>query len=132
MAKKNWLKLNRSILSSDVFSNASILKVWIWCLCKASHKKHKTLVGLQEVELLPGQFIFGRHAASKELDIPESSVNRYMKKLEKWGNLNIKANNKFSLITIENWGKYQVDDYKVGQQNGQQMDNKWTTNGHKQ
>ena len=125
---KNWLKLNRSILTSTVFENPRLLKVWIWCLCKASHKDHDQLVGMQMVHLKPGQFIYGRKAASEELKIPESTTNNYIHQLQRMGNLNIKSNNKYSVITIKNWRFYQGMDSKSKQQNGQQMNNKRTTN----
>ena len=125
---KNWLKLNRSILTSSVFDNPRLLKVWIWCLCKASHKEHDQLVGMQVVHLKPGQFIYGRKAASEELKIPASTTNMYMKQLQKMRNLDIKANNKFSVVTVRNWRFYQGMDYKSKQQNRQQIDNKLTTN----
>ena len=125
---KNWLKLNRSILTSSVFENPRLLKVWIWCLCKASHKEHDQLVGMQVVHLKPGQFIYGKKAASEELKMPESTTHRYISKLKSLGNLNIKTNNKFSVITVRNWRFYQGLDSKVRQQNEQQMNNKWTTN----
>lgn len=125
---KNWLKLNRSILTSSVFDNPRLLKVWIWCLCKASHKEHDQLVGMQVVHLKPGQFIYGRKAASEELKIPASTTNMYMKQLQKMRNLDIKANNKFSVVTVRNWRFYQGMDSKSKQQNRQQIDNKLTTN----
>ena len=125
---RNWLKLNRSILTSTVFENPRLLKVWIWCLCKASHKDHDQLVGMQMVHLKPGQFIYGRKAASEELKIPESTTNNYIHQLQRMGNLNIKSNNKYSVITIKNWRFYQGMDSKSKQQNGQQMNNKQTTN----
>ena len=129
---KNWLKLNRSILSSSVFDNPKLLKVWIWCLCKASHKEHDQVVGKQVQHLEAGQFIYGRKKASEELKIPESTLHDYMKLLQKMKNINIKSNNKYSVVTIENWWFYQGDQRQNRQQNRQQMDNKWTTNGHKQ
>ena len=128
----NWLKLNRSILTSSVFDNPKLLKVWIWCLCKASHKEHNQIVGKQVQHLEAGQFIYGRHKASAELKIPESTLNDYMKLLQKMKNINIKSNNKYSVVTIENWTLYQGDHRRNRQQIRQQMDNKWTTNGHKQ
>ena len=123
---KNWLKLNRSILSSSVFDNPRLLKVWIWCLCKASHKDRDQLVGMQVVHLEAGQFVYGRTAASEELKIPESTVSRYMNKLKALGNVSIKTNNKFSVVTVENWRFYQGTGTKSERQNGQQMNNKWT------
>jgi hypothetical protein len=128
MKNRNWLKLNRSILTSDVFDNPKLLKVWIWCLCKASHKERDQLVGRQSEHLKEGQFIFGRKVASAELDMPESTVYRYITQLKQMGNINIKTNNKYSVVTVKNWRFYQCEDKKRGQQNGQQMNNKWTTN----
>ena len=124
----NWLKLNRSILTSSVFDNPKLLKVWIWCLCKASHKPHDQVVGQQVQHLEAGQFIFGRHTASEELKIPESTVNDYMKLLQKMQNINIKSNNKYSVVTVENWALYQGDHHGFQQQIRQQTDNKPTTN----
>jgi len=86
------------------------------------------MIGLQEVELKKGQFIFGRKVAANELKMSESKIYRLIKKLEKMQNLNIKANNKFSVITIENWEDYQSDNNNNEQQSEQQMNNKRTTN----
>ncbi len=128
MKKNNWLKLNRSILNSSVFDNPKLLKVWIWCLCKASHKERDQVVGSQVQHLLEGQFIFGRKVASTELKMPESTVYRYILQLKSLGNVSIKANNKYSVITIENWRFYQQNGRKNEQHFEQQMNNKWTTN----
>ena len=123
-----WLKLYRSILDSDVFQNANLLKVWVWCLCKASHKDRDALVGLKLVPIKSGQFVFGRKVAAEELHMSESSVYRYMTTLQKMGNLSICANNKYSIVTIEKWGDYQCGKLQSEQQDGQQMNNKRTTN----
>lgn len=86
------------------------------------------MVGMQMVHLKPGQFIYGRKAASEELKIPASTTNMYMQQLQRMRNLDIKANNKFSVVTIRNWRFYQGTDNKNRQQNQQQIDNKLTTN----
>jgi len=86
------------------------------------------LVGRQEVTLEPGQFIFGRKAASDELDIHESAIYRIVKFLDKAGNIHTKANNKFSIISINNWHTYQQDETEIEQP----ANNKRTTSEHKQ
>ena len=111
-----------------MFNNPDLLKVWIWCLLKATHDDYTQMVGLQEVNLVKGQFVFGRKVASDELQMSESKTYRLIKKLELMQNLNIKTNNKFSIITIENWELYQFDENKNEQQFEQQMNNKRTTN----
>jgi hypothetical protein len=123
-----WIKLYRKLKDSLVFDNPELLKVWIWCLLKATHDDYTQMIGLQEVELKKGQFIFGRKVAANELKMSESKTYRLIKKLENMQNLNIKANNKFSVITIENWENYQSDNNNNEQQSEQQMNNKRTTN----
>ncbi|WP_171011444.1 hypothetical protein [Haloimpatiens lingqiaonensis] len=67
------------------------------------------MVGRQSVPLEPGQFVTGRLKAGIELNMPPSTAWDYLKLLERSGTMNIKSNNKFSIVTIENWGKYQND-----------------------
>ena len=126
-SNNGWIKLHRKIIDSAVFENPKILKLWIWCLCKASHKGYESMVGNQIVVLQEGQFIFGRKKASSELNIKESMVYKYIKLLEKLEMINIKSNNKFSIITIEKWAFYQFDNDEEQQQKEQQRNNKGTT-----
>ena len=96
---------------SIVFDNPKVLKLWIWCLCKASHAEHDAIMGKQVIHLHPGQFVFGRLKASEILKMNDRTVYDYMKMLENLGMIRIDSNNKFSLITIEKWENYQGDVY---------------------
>lgn len=129
MASQGYIKLHRKILDSKIFSNPKLLKVWVWCLCKASHKAHDQMVGRQIQHLEPGQFIYGRKTASKELKIPESTLNDYMRVLKSDNAIDIKTNNKYSVISIVNWRLYQIDEQKTNTNSDTKDNNKWTTNG---
>ena len=118
----------RRALDKGWLSNHRLWAVWSYCLMKASHKKRQTIVGLQTVDLEPGQFVFGRTKASKDLKIKSSTIYRLIWSLKKSGNIEIESNNKFSIITIVNWGAYQEDKIEIGQQ----VNNKRTTSEHKQ
>lgn len=108
MADNNgWIKFHRSTLESLVFDNPKLLKVWIWCLCKAFFEEKEQIVGKQIVHLEKGQFIFGRLSASSELKLNDRTVYDYMKILEKLEMIAIKSNNKFSIVTINNYDSYQ-------------------------
>jgi hypothetical protein len=103
---------------------------------KATHSQIwipvKTGVGSTEVELMPGQFIFGRFEGAKELKMKPSSVRNRMEKLKNIGNLDIQPDTHFSIISINNWGTYQHMDNGTGQATGQPEDNHRTTTGQPQ
>lgn len=113
---RGYIKLWRKIIDSRIFRNEGLLKVWIWCLTKAAHENHwttlRTGTGSMEVKVLPGQFIFGRDSAAKELHMPPSTVWKRINKLKKVENLNIESNRQYSLISVMNWPTYQGENNK--------------------
>ena len=125
---EGWYKVHRSIIESPIFENANLLKVWIWVLSKTYHKDVKQLVGLQEITVKKGQFVFGRKKAAAELSINEQTVYRYIKALEKMGMIEQQTNSKFTIITVVKWGIYQEEKNKNEQQTEQPMYNNCTTN----
>ena len=125
---EGWIKLHRCLKDKAIFDNEKLLKVFIWCLLKATHKPHGQLVGRQKVLLQPGQFITGRNKAAMELNMAPSTAWEYLKLLETNNTINIKSNNKFSIVTIVNWMLYQMDDEISDNKSNNKPDNKSTTN----
>jgi len=93
---------------------------------KASYQQKEYLFNNQIHTLEPGQFIVGRKTIKRETGISETTIERILSCFESEHQIGQQKNNKFRIITILNWDKYQVD----GQQNGHETDNKRTTNGH--
>ena len=113
-----WIKLHRKLLDSEIFASQIGLKIWIWCLLKASHKGRfipiKIGKGERTVTVVKGSFIFGRHSAEKELNINGSTVYKWIHKLQDMDMVNIESSNHYSIITICNYESYQdVDDDEV-------------------
>lgn len=110
------IRLYRRILDSQVFAHQTALKIWVWCLCKASFKERfislKVGRGNTTVKITPGQFIFGRFTAEDELGIDGSTIYKWMQKFasDDFDMISIESNNQYSIITINNWDSYQVDD----------------------
>jgi hypothetical protein len=127
-----YVKLWRKMLKHGMMQNPELLRFWIWCLLKASHQDHETLVGYKGVKLGPGQFIYGRNAAAKELRSTPRKMRTCVDALQTLGNLTIKTTNKFSTITITNWERYQSREDASDQQNDQQATSKRPTSDHKQ
>jgi hypothetical protein len=113
-----FILLSRGILDSDVFASQKLLKIWIWCLCKANFKD-KTVplkIGKGEtiVNVKRGSFIFGRHKAEEELFIDGSTIYKSMQKLKEMDMINIDSNNQYSIVTICKYNDYQdAKEYQV-------------------
>ena len=113
---QGYIKVYRKTIGSQVFQNEGLFKVWMWCLLKANHKGQwvsiKTGRGTTEVWVEPGQFIFGRKTAAKELKMKPSTVWKRIIKLKNMRNLNIESNTHYSVITVINWEFYQGNEKK--------------------
>ena len=129
-----WLKLHRSIIDSAVFKDLEVLKIWIWLLCNASFDTHDTLFWGKVITIHPGQIVTGRKKIAQSTDLNESKVYRALMLLKSLGNIEIKSNNKFSVITIVKWAKYQGDLEIVNSKTTakQQQDNNTATTGQQQ
>ncbi|MFA5728902.1 MAG: hypothetical protein WC957_05700 [Candidatus Neomarinimicrobiota bacterium] len=96
------------------------------------------------VNLQPGQFIFGRNSASKELSLPASTIRNKIAQLEKMGNLSILLDSHFSIVFISRWKEYQPDNWtgkgqakdrqtqNLGQATGQAIPDEKTENQDRQ
>ncbi len=84
------------------------------------------------IDLLPGQFIFGRKSAAEELEVGEQTIRTCLGKLSELQNLTIKPTNKFSIVTICNWDVYQNENESNNQISNQQVTNNQPTTNHKQ
>ncbi len=127
-----WIRLRRDLLESHLFQNEKLWKVFTWSLLKATWKPREVTIGRQKVTLEPGQFIFGRYAAAQELGIAPSSTWDYINLLKKQRILDVKSNNKFSIVTVENWEMWQGDAEFSDNKPDTKSDNTSTTLRHKQ
>ena len=108
-----WIKIYRQLENSPIWENPRLVYFWIWCLMQAYVDNCETVINGNTVKIKPGQFIFGRRSAAQKTGLGEATVYRYLKLLEKLKMVNSKANNKYTLVTIVNWRKYQGDIKKV-------------------
>lgn len=116
MENNGWIKLHRKLLNSRVFQNEGLLKVWVWCLLKATHEEQwvsiKTGKGKTEIWVPVGSFIFGRLYAGKELKMKPSTAWDRILKLQRLEIIVVKSDTLCSLISITNWIGYQGEQIK--------------------
>jgi biotin operon repressor len=128
---EGWIKLHRSIIDSAVFSDSDVLKVWLWLLCSVAYDDHDVVYLGKVIQLKQGQIITGRKKLSQQIGMSEGKIYRAINILKNLGNITVKSNNRYSIITVENWAKYQndfpkftIDITPIKQQNEQQNNGK--------
>lgn len=100
---EGWLKLHRGLLDWEWYTNSITKDVFIHCLLKANYETKKWQGRL----IPPGSFITSYRHIADELNISVQNVRTAISNLELTHELTHKSTHKHTLITIENWAKYQ-------------------------
>lgn len=105
--ERGHVKLWRKSIDSGLIQSPNLWAFWSWCLLKATWKNRSVVMNMQTINLLPGQLVFGRKAASKELNMSEQTIRTCLEKLKKLKNITIQSTSHYSIISVVNWDNYQ-------------------------
>lgn len=120
----DWVKLHRQTLDSQVFSDPALWHLFCWCLLKTNWKTG----WFQGVEVPAGSFATGREAAGQSLGMSGSAWYRNIKKLEAMGVIGVKANNRFTVISVLKWSFFQNTEQQV---NNERTTDEQPSNNHR-
>jgi hypothetical protein len=99
--------MQRGIVDHWVFSEADALKLWVYLLMSANYEDKSRMFNGRLTQVKRGQLIYGRHAVSQRLGISEAKLRRYIKQFIKDEMISQQTTNKYSIITITCYEKYQ-------------------------
>ena len=125
MTEQGYIKLHRSILGWEWYSDVNTQAVFIHLLLNANWEDSR-----YRGHLVPkGSLVIGRKKIAKELKISEQSVRTSLEHLKSTNEITIKSTNKFSIVTIVNWEKYQgYDEESTNKLTNKSTNNQPTTN----
>jgi hypothetical protein len=115
---QGWIKIHRQLQDKGYINKPAYVSLWVNLLLLANHKEKELLWNGSLIIIKRGQLITGRKELSKLTGIPETTIERILKVFKNGHQIEQQTYNKYRLITILNWDKYQV------------VDNKRTSNGH--
>lgn len=118
-----WIKIYRDLDKKGFYRDSHFVHLWIHVLLKANHREAEFMWNGKLKKLKRGQFLTGRKALQEETGINEHKIERILKLFESEQQIEQQKTNRFRLITVKNYEKYQDRE----QQNAQQMSNKCTT-----
>ena len=125
--EKSFIKLYRSLLDWEWYSDNNTKALFIHCLLKANFKD-KVWRG---VEIKRGSFLTSLDSLSTETGLSVQKIRTSLKRLKSTNELTSESNNQYRIITLNNYDKFNT--LPTSQQATQQTANKQltTTNNDK-
>lgn len=122
---QGFIKLHRQITEWEWYSDINVTRVFIHCLLKVNHTDNKW----QGKIIKKGSFITSYEKLSIETGLSVQRVRTALNKLKLTNELTCKSTSQYSIITINNWDKFQLDNTQDNNQitNEQQTINKQLT-----
>jgi len=106
MVDKGYIRLWRKMKDTSFYRDSVAFHLACHLVMTANWKTRKTIFNGEETEVKRGYLITGRKQLSIDLGIKEPTVYKKLLLLENLGFCNINPNNKFSVIHIVNYNKY--------------------------
>lgn len=116
-----FIKLHRSMLDWEWYGDPCTTLVFIHLLLSANFRERQ----YRGETIKVGECVFGVKALAEHTGLSVQQVRTALKHLQTTGEITVRATNKYSVATLENWGFYQslCDDPT----NEQQTNNKQAT-----
>ncbi len=116
-----FIVIHRKMLKWEWYQDTNTVRLFFHCLLKANWENKQW----QGIEIKRGSFVTGRKILAAETGLSEQQVRTSLNKLISTNEITKRTTNKYTVITINNYGKYQ--DYNP-QCNQQSTNNQPTNN----
>ena len=114
-----FIKLHRKLIEWEWFADSKTFHVFMFLLLNANHTTRKW----RGITVKRGQTLTGRIKISEATGISQQSVRTALSNLAKTNEIIIQSTNRFSIITICNYNKYQDTKEPTNQPTNQQSTN---------
>ena len=103
MENTGWIKLHRSFLKWEWYNNVNTKMLFIHLLLKVNYEDKEW----HKINIPKGSCITSINHLAQELDLTPRKIRTALENLKTTNNVTIKTTKKYTLVTIENWEKYQ-------------------------
>lgn len=106
MAGGGWVKFHRQIEKWEWYQDGNTFRLFFHLVMKANHEEKKW----QGITIERGQRVTSYSNLAFELKITERQARTALEHLKMTGEVSVKTTNKYTVITINNYAKYQAFD----------------------
>lgn len=118
-----WIKIYRGMLDWEWFSISEMVHLFVYLLLKANIEDKNW----RGIEVKRGQLITSVATIHKEIHLSERTIRTCLTRLISTNEITSKTTNKYTLITICNYGSYQEKREMSDKQNDEQNDKQTTS-----
>ena len=118
-----YIKLFRSLLAWEWYKDTNTTRVFLHILLKANYKPSQ----YKGYTIAAGECVFGYNAWAKELGLSVRQVRTAIEHLKSTNEITMTSTNKFSVVTVVNWERWQVYDGDTDKQIDNQDDSQATS-----
>lgn len=122
----NFIKLDRALLGWRYSHDPNYVALWVHLLLKANYKPSK----FENVSLESGEFVTSIGNLARETGLSVQKVRTILKHLN-GEELTYRSTNRFTVIKIVKWAKYQYTDEPSNKQINKRLTNKQQTNNNR-
>lgn len=126
MSNTGFIVLHRSFLEWEWYSNINTSRLFLHLLLLANHQD----VEWQGMIIRRGELVTSVSKLSKETGLTDKQIRVALEHLKRTGEVATKGANKYTLINIVNWRKFQDFSSEKGEQKGEQKGNQRATNNN--
>ena len=105
--ERGYIKLWRRTLDSGLLQHPTAWQLFGYLLLMANSKPHKRIIAGVMTESKPGEVVTGRERLAEELGLSVQQIRTALNLLKKMEIITIRSTNKYSVITLINWDRYQ-------------------------
>ena len=104
----SYVKLNRALRDNPIAGDPHYLAVWTWLLMLAAFRPHGVILNSIPVNLKAGDLATSVRILASKSGVKKDKVAAILVCLEGEGMIRRKTSNKYTVITLVNWAKFQV------------------------
>lgn len=129
---QGWIKLHRQFIKWEWYQKSEMVHLFLHLLVSANHEEKSWQGNIVK----RGQLITGLKVLQQDTGISAQTLRTCLERLKSTGEITTKSTNKFRLITLLNYDKYQNDERKLTSKstvkltNNQQTTNKQLTSNN--
>ena len=118
-----WIKIHRELLQWEWFGKPEMVQLFLYLLLKANCEEKQW----QGITIMRGQLITTNSAIRKDLQLSEQQIRTIIKRLISTGEITYQSTNRYVIITICNYDRYQCGNFAINEQYNEQFNNQTTS-----